>query len=120
MSDQKVVEQSASTGGALGELNAAPVEASVNGPSGAPAPATTQASEPAAANKMESKLEASKAGKPTTKTAKAVAGREKKGTPGDLLKKLMFWKKDKKPEEPPKKEDAKTATQEAVTGATTA
>ena len=69
---------------------------------------------------MESKLEANKADKPTTKTAKDVAGREKKGTPGGFFKKLMFWKRDKKPEEAPKKEEAKASTQEAVTGATTA
>ncbi|KAF7194305.1 hypothetical protein HII31_04338 [Pseudocercospora fuligena] len=92
MSDQKVEEQIASTGGAPGELNAAPAEASVN--------------EPSATDKPAAEAD--------------VAGREKKGTPGGFFKKLMFWKKDKKPEEPPKKEEAKASTQEAVTGTTTA
>ncbi|KXT05875.1 hypothetical protein AC578_342 [Pseudocercospora eumusae] len=120
MSDHKVDEQIPSSTGA--ELNAAPVEASaVNESSATQNPASeglnssfnpetcilpdsdeNLASEPAAAKKMESKLE--EANKP--------AGREKKGSSGGFsFRKLMFWKKDKKPVE------AKASTQEVVTGA---
>ncbi|EME85317.1 uncharacterized protein MYCFIDRAFT_210201 [Pseudocercospora fijiensis CIRAD86] len=115
MSEQKVEEQIASTGGgAPSDINAAPVETSVNEPTVNGNPATeavTSSSAPATSEPAATETSKTDADLPTKKLVKDVTGREKKSTLSGILKKLMFWKKDKKkPAE---------AEAEAVTGGAT-
>ncbi|EME47187.1 hypothetical protein DOTSEDRAFT_69216 [Dothistroma septosporum NZE10] len=85
MADIKLSDHAVAQGGAPGSVDASIAQPSVGEAAAQPAGGVA----PSEAAEMNAKTEATKITKPAAKTD------QKKATSGNLLSKLMFWKKDK-------------------------